>query len=285
MSAIQIGFFVAILIGTIFREVLQRPIAKKFPPQLFPAFCGLFLVLICLISLPWTAGLLSAPETPLSEQPMTILVSALKAPIIWLLLKLGIELRAKSASSGIYVMPMGLAFVAITNFVLFGTTLTWQQWFSVGGLGLLGLGFACAGHLSELPRRLKLVFIGSVALCPLLGSIDHFVITRSNWFCHLFCYSVALAILSPLMTPSSHRLRDLLTEKSTLAAGSVFAIVEMIIIGSMVRYLPVSLVLVSVTMAVPIVMFIASWCWQESTPGRQLGFGLASFLIGLGVFF
>ena len=87
------------------------------------------------------------------------------------------------------------------------------------------------------------------------------------------------------MMPSSHRLRDLLTEKSTLAAGSVFAIVEMIIIGSMVRYLPVSLVLVSVTMAVPIVMFIASWYWQESTPGRQLGFGLASFIIGLGVFF
>ena len=285
MTSIQMGLFLLILLGTIFREVLQRPVARQFPPEIFPAFCGIFLLLTCLISLPWTAPLLVAPAIPLYQQPLTVLLSAFKAPVIWMLLKLGIELRSESASSGIYVMPIGLALVAITNFMLFKENLSLLQWASVFGLGLLGFAYASAGHLSELSQQKKLIFAGSVTLLPILGSIDHFVISKSNWFCHLFCYSIALAILSPFVLPKDQYLGKLMGEKVTVAAGLVFALVEMVIIASMVRYLPVSLVLVAITMAVPIVMLTASWLWKESTPGKQLAFGLASFVVGLGVFF
>lgn len=268
-------FMIAFFTIAIVKPLIFKVCAVKLDHRTAPIFISSYMMMGILISLPFFSSYMEEGLAKLIAHPFIFSLCVLKGIIFWFAVHDGQKLTQVSLSSARYTLPPALAISAVINSFL-GEHLTMVEWVSVMGLAILGIAFFLKGHLQELGRSAKILFIKLVLILVSLIVIDHVTITYSNWYVLLFTSNATLLIWCVLKKKPLQLWKTALFSKLGIVAGMSMLTFEFIKFYPMVTLIPVSVISTVQASTIPIVLVLTSLIWGERTWQEQLLWGVLS---------
>lgn len=274
----SIEMFIVLLFAiNLAKALIVKLCSHRLDHQMMPIIYACYLLVGLILSFPAFQSLAMDGITALLNHPIALAACLAKGVVFWFVTVDSQKLTKESLSSSRYSLPPALALAACANAFL-GEALNMKEWISVVGLALLGLGFFLKGHLQDLSKESKIIFIKVVLMMMVMIVIDHYVIVHSNWYVLLFLSNVVIVGVSFLKRSPKRIWKEAFTNKLAMVAGVAFCAYEMIKFPAMVTILPVSVVVTVQVATIPVIMVLTSVIWKERTVKEQLLWGVLSMI-------
>lgn len=279
------ALLVLLFILTIGHLLTLKVCSVKLDHRTAPIFISLWTLIGAGAVTPLYGHLWAPGWAKLMEEPYLLMLAVGKGGLLYLLLVISQELMKESLSSRHYVTPLSIGLVTLMNAGL-GEQLSLNQWFSALGLCALAAGFFFRGHLSDLSKRGKTVYLQLVIISAVLATLDHTLIKGSNWFAALLVVNAVLFTLSlALNIERLAILKDALFHKSAILAGIFYMATEIVKNYQQVTINPVSVVITVQAATKPVILILSALLWKERTVREQIAWGVMAFIVTLPLFF
>jgi drug/metabolite transporter (DMT)-like permease len=269
------AFIVILFLINIGKAFIIKLCADHLDHQMMPIVFSCYLIIALLLGLPFFHDLAIEGTKALLAQPIVLFACLFKGVIFWFAIIDGQKLNQQSMSSARYILPPALALSALINSFL-GEELNAQQWIAVIGLAVLGVAFFFKGHLQDLGRQAKILFLEIVLVITAMIVIDHYVISHSNWYVLLLYSNLVILLISLFRKSVKNIWRQAFTNRLALCAGLAFTAYELIKFPAMVTLIPVSVAVTVQVTTIPVIMVFTSLIWKERTVKEQLIWGVLS---------
>jgi len=281
MTLLQYGTILALLLISIIKPFLYRPLAEKYPARFAADFTSVWIMVVIFISLPFMYQDFTNIKAIAINHPVAIFFTLIKGLFIWFAFRYAQFINRDSTSSTVFFPFISLAIASLTINLFFHENLALIHLVSILGLGLLGALFCFMGDAKRMSRKWLISFgIATFfsAACPI---IDHAVISSIGRYTYFVISNATMFVFTLLTGLNYKRLKMIFTTKEVALAGIVGALLEITIISASVNILPVSFVAFFRRMAAPIVMVVSAIKYKEQTVKNQLIFGCLAFLFAL----
>lgn len=281
MTLLQYGTILALLLISIIKPFLYRPLAEKYPARFAADFTSVWMMVVIFISLPFMYQDFTNIKAIAINHPVAIFFTLVKGLFIWFVFRYAQFINRDSTSSTVFFPFISLAIASLTINLFFHENLALIHLVSILGLGLLGALFCFMGDAKRMSRKWLISFgIATFfsAACPI---IDHAAISSIGRYTYFVISNATMFVFTLLTGLNYKRLKMIFTTKEVALAGIVGALLEITIIGASVNILPVSFVAFFRRMAAPIVMVVSAIKYKEQTVKNQLIFGCLAFLFAL----
>lgn len=274
----QFVLVLVLFLIVVFRTISMRRLAHAQSPYVSCFTIGSWMLIVAALVYPLFQNVADAAFMNLSSSYLLLFVGLLKGVLFWVISYAGQFVRRTSSSSASFFGFVSLGFVAVGNFFM-GEVLSALQWLSVVSLWLMGFYFVLRGHLSSQPLTVRLMFAAMVLVAICFGYIDHYFLSHSNWYGLLLLTGVGLTSSSIFARwLKVYSLKDAFMAPQSWRTGGLFAVTEIAILAILVTYLPVTVGVVAMTLAGPVMMVFASVFWGEGCWKQQLMVGSLSCL-------
>jgi hypothetical protein len=212
----------------------------------------------------------------LMDKPYLIFLGLSKGCVLWCLGYIGQHLRRQSSSSCAYAKQISIAGVAIINSFQ-GEVLHLPQWSAVIALAILGIVFGYKGHISSLSKEYKIIFMAMVVLCIVPASVDHAVISQTNWYTLMVLMVAAKIAITFFKLDGVEDVKQLFVGNSKVALGVMMLVTEIAIMMILVTHVPVTMAILTMSLSVPTMMVVSSLLWKEGHWKQQATFGALGY--------
>lgn len=268
----------ALFVLTIGNGLLFKVASHRIDHRTAPAFMCLWVLVGLLATYPLYADLWRAGLSAVKQHPWLGGLMVVKGFLLWVLFSQKQRLNKLSLSARNYASPVAIGFMVFSN-AAFGEHLETVEMVAALGLCALGFVFAFRGHLQDLPREGKLLFILAVVLTVVCGTLDHVLLTHLNWYVLLAITNLILLVVILALRGGLGHVRASLTSPLAVSAGVLFAVTELLKFYQQVAYSPVTVVVTVQAATMPILLVLSALIWGERSWKEQLVWGL----VGLGL--
>lgn len=277
------ALLVVLMVLTTASALAYKLASQKLSHHSAPAYTAIWVLIgLALVFIPYKSLFFQGLDDAINY-PFLVIILVVKGFFIWFLFYKRLVLVEKSLSASSFFMPTALGFIAVINSFL-GENLTALEWGAAVGLCLLGVAFFLRGHIQELGKSGRFIFIQLVFVIIILATLDQVILQKTNWFFLLLSTNLVMLFITLCKKIPLQEWRLILLSKESILAGSLFSASELLKFYLMVTILPMSVVISGQVAIIPIVLVLSSLIWGERSWKEQLIWGIISTLLLLLLF-
>ena len=279
MTTIQIIFGLLITLFFAARAFSVKIGTKTLDSSTITLSSSLFLVCVTVIMAIIMDDWFVLPNLSFGDSLIAVFGAIAKGISLYFAVKFTAEVARESNSSSVFAGFIALGIAA----PLLGEAITTWQLLSCVLLGVLGFAFFARGPAAELDKSGKITFAFLIISLIACMTMDRITIPVSGWFFYFAVSNITFFVLSLIacMKKSGFKFVHNFSFPIMWAIGIIFTLGEITVIYSYEEILTVTMGSLFIRMATPIVMVASAFLWKESTPQKQLAFGILALLLAI----
>ena len=272
---------ILLIILAVAKPIFYRGIAIKYKSSFSSTFTASWVVVFIILSLPFFSEDLLFGLTAIYNHPYLLLLDILKGVVVWYSVKYTQLVNRYSTSSSVYLSFISLGLAVFMLNVFLGENLGLMRLISIVLLGILGFSFFVFGAARNLDWKQKKYCFTAVILAASCPLIDYKAIFEQGWYAYLATSNVFMLLFSIIKEKKLPDFKLIFLSPKVVKAGLVNTLLEIVIIGSSIRILPISMISFYKRLAAPIVMVFSAIKYKESTVYNQFIFGVITLIAAL----